>query len=76
MPKLPKLKVRLQFEHAAAEVCDFEQARERFDSPGVVVLVEGQVVSSYGELLQIAAQERYKDKEFLEMLLVPILGGG
>ncbi len=78
MSKLPRLKVQSPFgSENEGDICDLEQAKNRFDyGPETVVLVDGQVVNSYEELVQIAAQERYKDKEFLEVVLLPLIAGG
>ena len=77
MPKLPKLKVQILFGYPIEDICDLEQARYRFSyGRGGLVVVEGQVVNSYEELVQLAKDDRYKGKEFLEVDLVEILGGG
>ena len=34
------------------------------------------MINSYQELIQLAIQDRYKDKEFLEVILEPVIGGG
>ena len=78
MSKLPKLKVQSPFESGnEGDICDLEQAKRRFDyGSESVVLVDGQVANSYEELIQIATQKRYKDKEFLEVVLLPLIAGG
>ena len=40
-------------------------------------MVEGSLVRSYEELVQLASQDDYQDKEFLEveLLLTSIVGG-
>ena len=76
MSKLPKLKIKPIFSTGAeADICDLEQAKNRFDyAYETIVLVEGQVVNSYEELVQIATQ--YQNKEFLEVTLLPFIAGG
>jgi len=78
MSKLPKLKVQSPFGSGnEGDICNLEQARHRFDyGSESVVLVDGQVVNSYEELTQVVTQERYKDKEFLEVVLLPLIAGG
>jgi len=50
-----------------------EKAKYRFSYGGdVVVMVEGHLVRSYEELVQFASQDDQKDKEFLEVELLPI----
>ncbi len=78
MPELPKLKVTTwRCGYRCEEIRDLEKAREflNFD-PTFVVTVEGKVLSGYDELVRLAAQDSYKDKEFLEVVLLPLLGGG
>jgi len=79
MPKLPKLKVKKPFGYPSEEIRDFEQAKYFLFSYGAstIVMVEKQVVNSYDELLQLAAQDCYKDKESLDVVVLPaIVGGG
>ena len=77
MSKLPKLKIKLLFGYPSEDICELEQAKYRFTygQEGLVV-VEGQVVNSYEELVQLASRDDYKDKEFLEVELLPALIGG
>lgn len=78
MSKLPKLKVHIPFGYPNEDICELEQARYRLSyGAGVVVMVEGQVVNSYDELIQLAAQDIYRDREFLEVvLIVDLVAGG
>ena len=78
MSDLPKLKVQsLSNTGAEADICEIEQAKNRFEySYDTVILVEGQVVNSYEELVEFASQDQYKDKEFLEITLLPLIVGG
>ena len=72
MSRLPKLKLKKDFGYPFEEIRDFEQAQYFLFSYGTsaIVVVEDQVVNSYEELVQLAAQDCYKDKEFLEVLLL------
>jgi hypothetical protein len=38
--------------------------------------VEGEVMHSYEELVQLASQDHYKDRDFLEVRVETIIGGG
>jgi hypothetical protein len=79
MLELPKLKLKKPFGYPFEEVRDFEQAKYFLFSYGnsALVVVEGQVINSYEELVHLAAQDSYKDKESLEVLLLPtVIGGG
>jgi hypothetical protein len=77
MSKLPKLKLKSTLGYQLGEFRDFEQAKHSlFDWAKTFVVVEGQVIYSYEELVQVAAQDCYKDKEYLEVVLVRAIGGG
>ena len=55
-----------------------EQAKYRFSyGDDVMVMVEGSLVRSYEELVQLASQDDYREREFLkvELLLTSIVGG-
>ena len=77
MPKLPKLKVKTFPGYSSEEVRDFEQAK---DLPflDVLIFVEGQRINSYEEFVQLAAQDSYTDKEFLEVMVLSagLIDGG
>ncbi len=77
MPKLPKLKVRRSW-NPVEETHDLEQARNLLFNRGtdMLVIVEGQMVNSYEELVQLAAQDAYKDKESLEVVMTPLWPAG
>ena len=76
MSKLPRLKVKwwsAGYEEDET-TCNFEQARDIIFGQGldVLVFVGGQMIASYEELVQLAAQNQStEDKEVIEVLLVP-----
>jgi len=78
MTALPKLRVRLPSDHEPQDVYSVEEARYRFNwgCDPFLVVVEGQYVSSFEELLDLARQDRFKDREFLEVEIHPLLAGG
>ena len=78
MPRLPKLKLKKPFGYPFEEIRDFEQAQYFLFGYGdsAIVMVEGQVINSYEELVQIGVQDCYKDKESLEVVLLPAVIGG
>ncbi len=41
-----------------------------------IILVEGQRVHSYEELVQLAGQDKYRNQEFIKVLLMPLIVGG
>ncbi len=76
MAKLPKFKVKGLGWNMREEIRDLEQARHFPFRHGVIIMVEGEVVRSYDDIVQLLKQERYKDREFLEVMFLPVLGGG
>ena len=68
IPKLPRLNVKT-FPGSSEEIRDFEQA---VDLPflDVLILVEGRRIGSYEELVQLASQEAYRDRESLEVMVL------
>ena len=78
MSKLPKIKVVQPFRYPSEEIHDLEQAKYFLFSygPSVFIVVEGQVINSYDELVLLAAQDCHKDKEFLEVFVETIISGG
>ncbi len=77
MSESPKLKVKRSW-NPVEETHDLEQARHLLFSRGsdMLVIVEGQMVNSYEELVQLAAQAPYKDKESLEVVMTPLWPAG
>ena len=78
MPKLPKLKIISTLRYNE-EICDLEQAKDILFRPSGIlthVVIEGQLIQSYENLVQLASQDQYKDKEFLEVRELPIMPGG
>ena len=85
MSELPKLKIKKHFGGYPLEerICDFEQARDFLANywhsehwAGALVGVDGQLIHSYEELVQLATQDCYKDKELIEVGIYPQAGGG
>ena len=58
------------------DVCELEQAEYLLNFDGGIIMVDGRKVHSYDELVQLASQDDYKNKEFIEVnLVLPFLGG-
>ena len=79
MSNLPKLKVtwRLLGREGEETTCDLEQMQDVFDNRMVVfTLEEGEMLRTYEDLVELVAQDRYKDKEFLAILVTTVAGGG
>ncbi len=80
MSELPKLRVRSLLSGEASaetEVNDLEQVRRHFDADGeTIVVVEGQLINSYDELVKLIARGEFKGKEMIEVTLLPLIEGG
>jgi hypothetical protein len=77
MDNLPKLKIKKQaWQSGEEEIQDFEQARKFPFDTDFVVVAEGQQINSYEDLLKMAGQEKFKNKEFLEVIFIPMIVGG
>jgi hypothetical protein len=76
MSRVPKLKIKLPSGGSSEFICELEEAKDYLNFNEGVFLVEGQGVRSYDELVNIATQDKYKNKEFLEVELLHIIGGG
>jgi hypothetical protein len=74
-PRLPKLVIK-SLSRASKEVCELEQAKDRLNFKSGIVLVDGRKVRSYDELVELVSQERYADKESIDVVLMPPLVGG
>ena len=77
MTRIPRLKVQLPFGNQDDSICELEQAKYRFNFDNeVVVVAEGQVIKSYEELVELTRREDLKEKEFIEVKLIPLILGG
>jgi hypothetical protein len=75
MAKSPKLIIK-PFGNPNEHVCDFEEARNILNFDSGVILIEGKMIHSYEEFLQVAAQDKYKNSEIIEVVLLPTITGG
>ncbi len=72
---MPKLMIK-SFGDAVGDIYELEQARYLLNFDASIVVVEGQTVRSYEELVQQIAQERFRNKEFIEVMQLPSIQGG
>ena len=76
MPRLPKVKIILPSGDPSEYICELEQARDYLNFNEGVFMVEGQGIQSFDELVRIAFQDKNKDKEFIVVEWLQIVGGG
>ena len=71
MSNLPKLRVKVFPEESNEPIQNIEQAKEfPFLLADSMILVEGQTVTSYEELLKVAQQDTNRNKEFLNVMIL------
>ena len=77
MSRFPKLRVTHRIDgHPSREIIEFEQAPHFLFNYDVIVAVEGKVIRSYDELAELASQERYRDRDFLDVQMETVIAGG
>ena len=73
-----KLRVKMPYEppYPRQEICGLEEARQLFVNrePGIVI-VEGQIVSSYEDMKAIVL-EKCEEAEMIDVILLPLFDGG
>ena len=75
MARSPKLVIK-PFGNQSEYVCDLEEARNYLNFDSGVILIEGRMIHSYEEFVQVAAQDKYKNMESIEVVLLPTITGG
>lgn len=77
MSSFPKLKITHFIDGLPSqELIDFEQAPYFLFNYGVIVLVEGTLIKSYEELVQLASQDSYRDRDVLNVQMETVVEGG
>ena len=70
MSELPKLRIRTYLEDSTDKIRNFEKAKKfPFLLNDSLILVEGQAITSYEQFLQLAAQDSYRNNEFLDVVI-------
>jgi hypothetical protein len=75
MAKSPELVIK-PFGNPSEYICDLEEAKNYLNFDGGVILIEGRMIHSYEEFVQVVAQDKYKNKESIEVVLLPTIIGG
>ena len=71
------LKVMIKdFGSIREDVCELDQAGYLFNLSDKVVVVDGQKLQNYNDLIQLAARDKYKNKEYIEAVLLSLVAGG
>lgn len=72
---LPKLVIKI-FGYSVEDVYELEEAKYILNFAERTIVVDGQEAHSYDELVRMVSQEKYKNKEFIEVVLIPPIAGG
>jgi hypothetical protein len=72
---MPKLLIKA-FGDPGEDICEPADAKYLFNVANQLIVIDGQLVRSYDELVKIAAQEKYKDQELIEVIQIPAISGG
>lgn len=70
---MPKLIIK-PYGYSTGKVCELEQANNL--NYKEIVLIDGRRVQSYDELLEVVAQDNYKNSELIEIVVLPAISGG
>jgi hypothetical protein len=76
MSPLPKLKIKLPAGNPDEYIYELAKARQVLNFSEGVFIVDGQWIHSYNELVNIAKQDKFKDKDFIEVEWLQVMGGG
>jgi PDZ domain-containing secreted protein len=72
---MPRLLVKL-FGDPGEDIYELEDAKYLLDFTDRIVMVDGQKIGSYDELVKIVKQEKYRDRDFIEIVQIPAIMGG
>jgi hypothetical protein len=77
MTEFPKLKVTHWIDgQRSQDILDFEQAPYFLFNYDVIVAVEGEVIKSYEELVQVASRESFRNRDFIDVQIETVISGG
>jgi hypothetical protein len=72
---LPKLSIKY-FGNPGEDVCELDQAKYILDFDRRIIVVEGKKVKDYADLVRLAGQDKYRNMESIEVVVLPTLMGG
>ncbi|MBI2868975.1 MAG: hypothetical protein HYX96_04025 [Chloroflexi bacterium] len=74
---MPRLRVKLPTEEPKEIIYELEAAREGFkEFPESFLVVEGKLIRSYQELVEMVARPPYNTREILEAEVIQYVAGG
>ena len=72
---MPKLLIKV-FGDPGEDICELEDAKYLLDFASQIIVIDGQNIRSFDELVEIASQEKYRNQEFIEVVQVSAVTGG
>jgi hypothetical protein len=72
---MPKLLVKV-FGDPGEDICELEETKYLLDFANQIIVIDGQNVRSYDELVKIVSQEKYSNQAFIEVVQIPAITGG
>jgi len=76
MSPLPKVKIILPRGNPDEYIYTLEEVKGVLNFSEGVFVVEGEWIHSHSELVNIAGQDKFRDREFIEVEWIQVLGGG
>jgi len=76
MSDLPKLLIKKQAWDKDGEIQEFEQAKNFPYDQELIIVAEDRQITSYDDLLKMVKLDRYKNKEYFEIMFLPMIIGG
>lgn len=75
MQKLPKLRIETSSQEPA-EIQDYAMAKDLPYDQGLIIAVEGHMVSNYDDFLRVVDHYQLRRKKIIEVKVLPIVLGG
>jgi PDZ domain-containing secreted protein len=72
---MPKLLIKI-FGDPGEDICELEEAKYLLNFANQIIVIDGQDVHSYDELVKIVSQAKYSDQELIEVTQIPAITGG
>ena len=76
MSSLPKLRIKLPGTDREEYICTLEEAGNIIKFDEAIFMVEGQGVHSYDALVNFALQDKFRNREYIEVVWLHMVDGG
>ncbi len=58
------------------DICELKQAENLVNFKGGIIQIDGQRIRSYDELVRLASHDKYRNREYIEVVILPVVPGG